>query len=46
MDSHDFQFEELHISKAICLSFHDLDLVVGALQGGSGNGVVVIGKDA
>ena len=40
------ELEEVHISEAICLPFHGLDLVVGALQGAGGDGVIVVGQDA
>ena len=42
----DLQFEELLIAEAIRLTFHRLDLGVGALQGTSGDRVVVVGQDA
>lgn len=34
MKSHDLEFEKLLIAKAIGLTFHGFDLVVGALQRG------------
>jgi hypothetical protein len=46
MNSHDFEFKEFEVSKAIGLSFHGFDLVVGALQGSGGDGVVIVGQDA
>src|SRR5713101_1876399 len=46
MDAEDFEFEERAITKAVGLSFHRLDLGVGAFQRSGGDRVVVIGQDA
>ena len=42
MDSHYFEFEKLHVTKAICLTFHGLDFVVGTLEGTVGDREIVI----
>ena len=40
-----FEFEEFHISESVGLAFHGFDLVVGALQGAGGDGVIIVGQD-
>ena len=42
----DFQFEEIHISKTVCLFLQCLDLVVGTFQRTCGNREIEIGKDS
>lgn len=46
MDGFYLEFEEVHVPEAICLPFHGFDLVVGPLEGSSGDGVIVVGQDA
>ena len=46
MDGVDFEFEELDVAEAVGLAFHGFDFVVGALEGGGGDGVIVPVEDA
>ena len=46
MQAEDLEFEKLYVAKAIGLTRHRLDLVVGALSGSSGNGKVVVIEDS
>lgn len=45
MESQDFEFEEFQVAEAIGLALHGLDLVVGALQGSGGYGVIIVSQD-
>jgi hypothetical protein len=45
MESQDLELEELGVAKSVGLPLHGLDLVVDALEGASGNGVVIPRQD-
>ena len=44
MKGQDFEFEEFQVTEAVGLAFHGFDLVIGALQGAGGDGVVIPGQ--
>ena len=46
MNSEDFEHEEFGVTKAVCLSFHGFDFVVGSFEWSGGDRVVVPCKDA
>ena len=46
MEGVDLELEELLVAKAVGLSLHGLDLVVGSLQWSRRDAIVVVGQDA